>query len=74
MTSEQLSWKIRRHAIEMTHLSGGSHIGSILSVADLVAVLYNDIAKVNNKDPKMKNRDRVIASKDCWSCNMFSVS
>ena len=42
MTSEQLAWLIRRHSVEMTHLSGGSHIGSILSVADIVAVLYAD--------------------------------
>lgn len=29
MNSEQLAWKIRRHGIEMTHLSGGSHIGAM---------------------------------------------
>jgi transketolase len=63
MTSEQLAWKIRRHAVEMTHLSGGSHIGSILSVADIIAVLYNDIAHVDPKNPKMENRDRIILSK-----------
>ena len=42
-TSEQLAWKIRRHGVEMTHLSGGSHIGAIMSVADIVAVLYADV-------------------------------
>lgn len=63
MTSEQLAWKIRRHGIEMTHLSHGSHIGAILSVADIVGVLYNDIANVNPKNPKMSNRDRIILSK-----------
>jgi transketolase len=63
MTSEQLAWKIRRHGIEMTHLSGGSHIGSILSVADIIAVLYNDIAHVNPNVPNMPNRDRIILSK-----------
>jgi len=63
MTSEELAWKIRRHGIEMTHLSGGSHIGSILSVADIIAVLYNDIANVDPKNPKMENRDRIILSK-----------
>jgi len=45
MTSEQLAWKIRRHAVEMTHLSGGGHIGSVMSVADLIAVLYADVLK-----------------------------
>lgn len=63
MTSEQLAWKIRRHGIEMTHLSHGSHIGAILSVADIIAVLYNDIANVNPQNPKMSDRDRVILSK-----------
>lgn len=43
MTSIQLAWLIRRHGIEMTHLSGGSHIASVMSVADIIAVLYADI-------------------------------
>lgn len=63
MTSEQLAWKIRRHGIEMTHLSGGSHIGSVLSVADIIAVLYSDIMKYNPKEPKWDERDRFILSK-----------
>ena len=54
MKSKELAWKIRRHAIEMTHLSGGSHIASILSVADIVAVLYSDIANIYPKDPYNK--------------------
>jgi transketolase len=63
MTSEQLAWKIRRHGIEMTHLSKGSHIGAILSVADIIAVLYNDIMNFDPKNPLTENRDRVILSK-----------
>ena len=53
MTSNQLAWLIRRHGIEMTHLSGGSHIGAILSVADIIAVLYADVLKY---DPEGKDR------------------
>jgi transketolase len=63
MNSEQLAWRIRRHGIEMTHLSGGSHIGSILSVADIIAVLYTDVAKVDPKNPDWIDRDKVILSK-----------
>lgn len=63
MTSEQLAWKIRRHAVEMTHLSGGSHIGAIMSVADIVAVLYTDILQYDPEIPKWDNRDRFILSK-----------
>ena len=53
MTSEQLAWLIRRHGIEMTHLSGGSHIASILSVADIIAVLYSDVLRYDPNDPRM---------------------
>lgn len=63
MTSEQLAWKIRRHGIEMTHLSGGSHIGAVLSVADIVAVLYTEILRVVPQEPDWPDRDRFILSK-----------
>ena len=63
MKSEQLAGLIRRHGIEMTHLSHGSHIASILSVADVVAVLYNDVANISPSNIKDENRDRVILSK-----------
>ncbi len=63
MKSEQLAWLIRRHGIEMTHISHGSHIGSILSVADVVAVLYNDVANITPENLKDDNRDRIVLSK-----------
>ncbi len=63
MTSEQLAWKIRRHGIEMTHLSGGSHIGAVLSVADIIAVLYADVMNFDTNKPKSESRDRFILSK-----------
>ena len=73
MTSEQLAWLIRRHGIEMTHLSGGSHIGSILSVADIMAVLYNDVAKVNPDNPKEPARDRIILSKGHAGASVYAA-
>ena len=63
MNSEQLAWKIRRHAVEMTHLSGGSHLGAIMSVTDIVAVLYADIMKYRPEFPQWDGRDRLIFSK-----------
>lgn len=52
MTSIQLAWLIRRHGIEMTHLSGGSHIASVMSVADIIAVLYADILEYDPARPE----------------------
>lgn len=73
MTSEQLAWKIRRHGIEMTHLSGGSHIGSVLSVADIIAVLYTDIMRYNPEEPKWDERDRFILSKGHAGASIYAA-
>ena len=63
MTSAQLAWRICRHAVEMTHRSRGSHIGSTLSVADVMAVLYADILHYRPEEPKWEGRDRIVLSK-----------
>ena len=63
MNSEQLSWLIKRHGVEMTHISGGSHIGPILSVSDIIAVLYNDVANISPENLHDEMRDRVVLSK-----------
>lgn len=73
MTSEQLAWKIRRHGIEMTHLSGGSHIGAILSVADIIAVLYSEVMKFDPKNPKWEDRDRFILSKGHAGASIYAA-
>lgn len=73
MTSEQLAWKIRRHAVEMTHLSGGSHISAILSVADIVAFLYTDILKYDCNNPKWEERDRFILSKGHAGASIYAA-
>ena len=63
MTSTELAWRIRHHAVEMVHHAHASHIGGILSVADIVAVLYTDILHMSPEAPKDPDRDRVILSK-----------
>lgn len=73
MTSIELAWLIRRHAIEMTHLSGGSHIGAILSVADIMGVLYADILKFDPKNPKWDDRDRFVLSKGHAGASVYAA-
>lgn len=36
----------------MTHISRGSHIGAIFSVAEIMAVLYTRILRVDPKNPQ----------------------
>lgn len=73
MTSEQLAWKIRRHAVEMAHLSHGSHIGAVLSVADIIAYLYIDVLKYDCKNPKWEERDRFILSKGHAGSSVYAA-
>ncbi len=58
-----LAWLIRRHGLEMTHLSRGSHIGAIFSLAEIMATLYAKVLNVDPQNPKMPERDRLILSK-----------
>ncbi len=61
--SEELGSRIRSHALDMTHLGSSSHIASILSIADIIAVLYEEIMYYNPKNPTDNQRDRFILSK-----------
>lgn len=72
-TSEQLAWQIRRHGVEMTHLSGGSHLGAILSVADIVATLYTDVLHYDSNNPKWEGRDRFILSKGHAGASIYAA-
>lgn len=72
-TSEQLAWLIRRHGVEMTHLSGGSHIGAIMSVADIVAVLYTDVMNYRPEEPEWSGRDRFILSKGHAGASIYAA-
>jgi transketolase len=73
INSFELAWLIRRDAVEMTHRSGGSHIASVLSMADLLAVLYSDIAIVEANNPKLTNRDKIILSKGHAGAGIYSA-
>jgi transketolase len=59
----ELARRIRIDTVIMTSLGGGSHVGSCLSVADIMAVLYGSTLRVEPNQPKHPDRDRLILSK-----------
>ncbi|HEU5397529.1 MAG TPA: transketolase [Verrucomicrobiae bacterium] len=59
----QLAAAIRAHAVQMVHRINASHIGGGLSMADLLAVLYSEVLRVEPRDPQAPDRDRFILSK-----------
>ena len=56
--SRALALRLRRHVVEMTHLGKSSHVGSCLSMADIMAVLYGRVLRVDPSDPTWAARDR----------------
>lgn len=60
---EILSKKVRADVLRMLHMTKASHVGSCFSVADILAVLYARVLRMNPSQPKMNDRDRVIISK-----------
>lgn len=73
LSSQQLAWLIRRHGVEMTHLSHGSHIGAVLSAADIIAVLYADVLKYRADEPEWEGRDRFILSKGHAGAGLYAA-
>jgi len=73
MNTLDLAQRIRRHAILMANRGGSSHIGSALSIADIVAVLYGRILKVYPEKSDHPNRDRFILSKGHAGSIIYAV-
>jgi transketolase len=61
--TEELALRLRRHVVRMCGEGGSSHVGSGLSMADIIAVLYGEVLRVDPADPAWPERDRFILSK-----------
>ncbi len=61
--AKALASRIRAHALKMVHRARSSHIGGSLSMADLLAVLYASVLRVDPARPNWPDRDRFIISK-----------
>jgi transketolase len=71
--SRQLANKVRVHGLKMTNLGVSSHIASILSMADILAVLYGEVLRYRADDPKWPGRDRFILSKGHAGAGVYAV-
>ena len=62
-TSEAVARQLRRDTVLMLQRSMTSHIGSCLSIADILAVLYRDVLRINAQDKDWPERDLFLLSK-----------
>ncbi len=73
MDSKELARQIRKNTLQMANLGGTSHIGSIFSMADIIAVLYSEILQVQPTNPDWPERDRFILSKGHAGAGVYAV-
>lgn len=59
---EKAQW-LRKTSLEMINKAGSGHPGGSLSEAEILAVLYYSVLRLDPKNPDWKDRDRFILSK-----------
>jgi transketolase len=60
---DRRSIALRRKIVDMLACAGRGHLGSSLSLVEILRVLYDDILRFDPRDPKWPGRDRFILSK-----------
>ena len=68
-----LAAKIRRHSVVMTHNARASHVGTSLSMVELLAVLYGKVLRVDPRQPDWPERDRFVLSKGHGCAAYYAV-
>ena len=71
--SIELARFIRLKSIEMCSEGSSSHIGSVLSCADILAVLYSKILKFKADEPLYELRDRFLLSKGHAGAGLYAT-
>ena len=73
MSARGLAQRIRIRSLEMIHRAKSAHAGSSLSMADLLAVLYSGVLRVDPERPAWPDRDRFILSKGHACAALYAV-
>ena len=58
-----LACKVRMGAVEGVYNAKSGHPGGSLSIADIMTYLYFEEMRVDPKNPKWEDRDRIVLSK-----------
>ena len=66
---------MRQNIIELAYKAGsnGAHLGSALSIVDIMAVLYCEVMDHWSNDPRWEGRDRLILSKGHGSAALYTA-
>jgi transketolase len=64
---------VRRTSLQMVHSARLGHPGGDLSSADILAVLFFDVLRLDPRNPSMAGRDRFILSKGHCSAALYAT-
>lgn len=65
--------KVRKNALTAVYSAASGHPGGSLSVADVLTYLYCEVMRVDAKNPKWEDRDRLVLSKGHTCPALYSV-
>jgi transketolase len=71
--TQDLARRIRAHTVRMTATANASHVGTGLSMADILAVLYGGALRVDPKNPDWAERDRFVLSKGHGAAALYAA-
>ena len=60
---KQIAKEIRKDIVGQVYIARSGHPGGSLSIADIITVLYFNEMNIDEKNPKMEERDRFVLSK-----------
>ncbi len=69
---QEMAKEIRKGIIEQVYDAASGHPGGSLSIADILTVLYFNELKIDEKNPKWEDRDRMVLSKGHCSPALYS--
>ena len=70
---KQKAKEIRKDIIEEVYNAKSGHPGGSLSIADIMAVLYFNELRIDEKNPRWENRDRLVLSKGHCSPALYAA-
>ena len=65
--------RIRHHAVNMGEVQGQGYVGQALGFADVLAVVYKDLANYRPEDPEWVDRDRVLLSMGHYAIALYAT-
>ncbi|MGE5548918.1 MAG: transketolase [Bacteroidota bacterium] len=63
VTLQRQAAEIRKDIVRMTAAAGSSHVGSALSIVEILVALYFGVMRLDPRNPDWADRDRFILSK-----------